>query len=79
MQDPADLGQVKERHERPLPQHKSKEKIGIDEGFVKGVGEETVPEPQPPRPNSPHVSEPSRIKSARERRKALIRKRKLLD
>jgi hypothetical protein len=78
MQDPADLGQVKERPERPLPPHKSKEKIRIDERFVKGVGEERVPPSS--HPGSPRASaEPSRIKSARERKKTLIRKRRLLD
>jgi len=77
MQDPADQGQVKERPERPLPKHKTKEKIGVDEGFIKSVGEEMVT--PSPHPRSPHAAEPSRTRSARERRKALIRKRKLPD
>jgi hypothetical protein len=79
MQDSTDQGEPKERPERPLPRHKTKEKIGVDEGIVKGVTEETVT--PSPHPRSPRViaDEPSRIESARERRKALIRKRKLRD
>jgi hypothetical protein len=77
MQDPVDLGQVKEGPERALPRYKFKEKIEIGEGFVEGVGGEKVPFSSPSEPRS--SAEPSRIKSARERRKALIRKRRLLD
>ena len=79
MPDHVHQGQPKERPERRLPRHKTKEKIGVDEGFVKGVGEEQVsPSPHPRSPNAP-ASGPSRIGSARERRKALMRKRKLGD
>jgi hypothetical protein len=40
MQDDVDQGQPKELAERRIPRHKTKEKIGVDEGFVKGVEEE---------------------------------------
>jgi hypothetical protein len=79
MQDPTGQGQPKERRERPLPRYKTKEKIGVDEGFVKGVGEENVLSSPHARPPDASAAEPSRIRSARERRKALIRKRKLRD
>ncbi len=65
MQHRGNHSPAKEGPERRLPQHKIREKIGVDEGFVKKV--------------SSAPADPSRMRSARERRKALIRKRKLLD
>jgi hypothetical protein len=79
MQDHEDRGQPKERPERHFPRHKTKEKIGVDEGFVKDVGEENVSPSPHPRPPRATADEPSRMRSARERRKALIRKRKIRD
>ncbi len=48
MRDQVDQGQPKELAERRLPRHKTKEKIGVDEGFVKGVEEQEVSQ-------SPHL------------------------
>ena len=71
-------GQPKELAERRFPRHKTKEKIGVDEGFVTGVEEEKEVSQSPhPRPSGAFAAEPSRMSSAREHRKALIRKRKL--
>jgi hypothetical protein len=78
MQDDVDQGQPKELAERRIPRHKTKEKIGVDEGFVKGAEEEVSQSPDP-RLSGASAAEPSRIRSAREHRKALLRKRKLRD
>ncbi len=72
MQDDVDQGQQKELAERRLPRHKTKEKIEVDEGFVKGVEEEEVSQSPHPKPSGASTPEPSRMSSAREHRKALI-------
>jgi len=54
-------GQPKELPERRLPRHKTMEKIGLDEGFVKGVEEEEVSPSPHPRPPGASTAEPSRI------------------
>ena len=61
MQDRVDQGEPKERPERRLPRHKTKDKIGFDEGFVKGVEEEEVSPSRHPRPPGASTAEPSRI------------------
>jgi hypothetical protein len=76
MEDGADVGQPKERPERSLPRHKTKEKIEVDEGFVKGVEENKMPSWAPRPPTCP-FTDPSRIRMVREHRRALIRKHKL--
>jgi len=76
MQDRVDWNQAKEGPERRLPQNKTAEKIELNEGFVKSVREEGMrSSPQPKFSSAP--ADPSRITSARQRRRALIRKRKL--
>jgi hypothetical protein len=57
--------QPKELPERRLPRHKTMEKIGVDEGFVKGVEEEEVSPSPHPRPPGASTAEPSRMVSAR--------------
>lgn len=78
MGDRGNQSQAQEGRERRLPQHKTREKIEVDEGFVKSVGEEGMrSSPHPKSSSAP--ADPSRMRSVRQRRKTLIRKRKLLD
>ena len=65
MRDQVDQGQPKELAERRLPRHKTKEKIGVDEGFVKRIEEEVSQYPHL-RPSGASTPEPIRMSSARE-------------
>jgi hypothetical protein len=68
MKDPMNQGGVVESPERPLTRQKDTEKIGIEE-FVSGIEVEN-------NPVSRACAKESRIASARERKKALLRRRR---
>ena len=68
--------EVRETEERRRPRNKTSEKIGLNERFVRDVREEQLPSPSGQHPPGT-FTEPSRIKLARDRFKALIRDRKL--
>lgn len=70
--------EIRETEERNRPRNKTIERIGLDDGFVRGVREERLPPPSPPDRHPPGTfTGPSRIKLVRGRFKALIRDRKL--